>query len=262
MSDRPTPFEVQLQQLLNDSQYAGHPLHAALSQLWDKYRSLAARIERVTRISDAYQSLALEREMDLDEQLEKQLRQLQKLARISDRYQMMMRDLNAALTQASTHDVLTSLPNRRLLIDKLKEETARSQRTFEPFAVSMLDLDDFKLVNDVHGHEAGDAVLAEVARTLKAQLRDTDSCGRWGGEEFMVLLPGADVSAAQVVVERIRLAVAAQQVPHGGECLSVTISAGVAIRKPGEDYASIVNRADTALLRAKRHGRNCWELAP
>ncbi|KAF1023232.1 MAG: putative signaling protein [Paracidovorax wautersii] len=175
LSDHESGLEQDLQRLLDDPRYDGHPLHGALSQLWAQYRALAVRTEQ------AVSGLAPGHAGAVDEQLARQLRQFQKLARISDRYQAMMRDLNAALTQASTHDVLTRLPNRRLLIDKLKEETARSRRTLEPFAVAMLDLDGFKTVNDDYGHEAGDAVLAQAARTLKAQLRDNDVCGRWGG---------------------------------------------------------------------------------
>ena len=258
----PTPtFDKDIQKLLADPQYQGHPLQAALSQLWDRYYSLAQRIDRVTRISDAYQSLALEREMNLDEQLEKQLRQFQKLARISDRYQMMMRDLNTALTQASTHDVLTGLPNRRLLVDKVKEETARSHRTHQPFTVAMLDLDDFKAVNDAFGHEAGDLMLVHVAKTLKQHLRESDTCGRWGGEEFLLLLPETDSQAAQVVIERLRLAIGALHVPYEEGVLSLTVSAGLATLDEGGDYSSAVNRADAALMRAKREGRNCWRIA-
>lgn len=257
----PLSLEQEIRVLLADSRHDGHPLRVALATLWERYAGLAGRLDRVTRISDVYQSVMLERETDLEAQLDLHLRRLAKVSRISDRYQMMMRDLNVALIQASTHDILTGLPNRRLLIDRLKDETARTRRSSAPFSVAMLDLDGFKSINDTHGHDAGDTVLASVAHMLASQLRQTDMCGRWGGEEFLLLLPGTDLNAAQEVLERLRNEMNQTRIPVGETAmLSITFSAGISVfNVADEDYAAVVYRADQALMRAKRSGRNCWE---
>ena len=104
-------------------------------------------------------------------------------------------------------------------------------------------------------------MLVHVAKTLKQHLRESDTCGRWGGEEFLLLLPETDSQAAQVVIERLRLAIGALHVPYEEGVLSLTVSAGLATLDEGGDYSSAVNRADAALMRAKREGRNCWRIA-
>lgn len=253
---RPAPLEERISQLLAAAEHQQNPLHAPLAELWQEHRDLINRLDRITHISDGYQSLARQKELTLTEQMNRHLRQLEKVARISDRYQHMMRDLNLALQEASTHDALTGLPNRRLLIDRLKEETERHRRNGNVFSLAMLDIDRFKLINDQYGHDSGDAVLIEVARVLDAEIREHDLCGRWGGEEFLVLLPETDQQTAGHVMERLRLAVEQLQVRVGTAALSVTVSIGLAEQHPGNNYSETINRADTALLEAKRSGRN------
>lgn len=254
-------FEERIRELLSDSANVDHPLHEALDLLWEAHQDLARRIDRISYISDAYQSMAREREMGLTERLEKQLRQLEKVARISDRYQQMMRDLNTALQEASTHDVLTGLGNRRLLIDRLKSETERSKRYDRPFSIVMLDIDHFKHVNDAHGHEVGDRVLVEVARVMDEQIREHDLCGRWGGEEFLIVLPETTLATTKPVVERLRDGIRDLRVRVDTQLLSVTVSVGVAEHRPAEGYSATINRADMALLQAKRNGRDRCEIA-
>ena len=260
MFKRASSFEFAWQHLLDDPQYQGHPLQIALAEMASRYQRLARRMDRIAVISDRYQSRLLASNARLDAQLDKHIRQFHKLTRISDRYQSMMRETNSALLKASTHDALTGLPNRRLLMDRLQEESARCRRTELPFSVAMLDVDDFKNVNDNHGHDAGDQVLVQVAQCLKQQLRETDVCGRWGGEEFLLIFPNTTLVEASVVLERIRAAVGARQVVVCARCLSVTVSAGLAAQRLQDDYFDTVNRADGALLRAKRQGRNCCEV--
>lgn len=250
------PIEEHLSQLLEAPEHQQNPLHAPLSELWLEHRELINRLDRITHISDAYQSLAREKELTLTERVNRQLRQLEKIARISDRYQHMMHDLNLALREASTHDMLTGLPNRRLLIERLKEETERHRRSGKAFSVAMLDIDRFKLVNDEYGHDSGDAVLIELARVLEAEIREHDICGRWGGEEFLVLLPDTDQQAAHSVMERLRKAIEQLQVRINSSALSVTTSIGLAQQQQGDSYSETINRADRALLEAKRSGRN------
>ncbi|GAB6390554.1 biofilm regulation diguanylate cyclase SiaD [Stutzerimonas marianensis] len=255
------PLEAQVVESLADPAHQGHPLHETLSQLWEAHHNLLNRIERIARVSDGYQSIARDRELTLSARFDKQLRQLEKVARISDRYQMMMHDLIIALREASTHDALTGIANRRLLTERLREETERARRYERPLCVAIVDIDYFKVVNDDHGHEIGDSVLIEVVQVMEAQIREHDLCGRWGGEEFLIVMPETSTDNAILVLERLRQAVEALRVHIRDKTLTVTVSLGLAELRTGESYSSAINRADTALLRAKRNGRNRYERA-
>ncbi|WP_278349043.1 biofilm regulation diguanylate cyclase SiaD [Stutzerimonas kunmingensis] len=257
----PSPLEHEVATLLTDPEFEGHPLKEALSQLWGAHHDLLGRIERIARVSDGYQSIARERELSLAARFDKQLRQLEKIARISDRYQMMMHDLNASLREASTLDSLTGIANRRLLTERLREESERAKRYARPLTLVMLDIDRFKVINDEHGHEVGDRVLIEVVRVMEAEIREQDLCGRWGGEEFLIVMPECTAQTAWAVMRRLGDSIAALGVRVNDELLGVTASMGVAELHLDETYSSTINRADIALLRAKRSGRNRCELS-
>jgi diguanylate cyclase (GGDEF)-like protein len=168
----------------------------------------------------------------------------------------MMRDLNVALREASTHDPLTGIGNRRLLMERLREESERAQRSGKPYVLVILDIDHFKQVNDTWGHEVGDRVLVEIGCTMQAALRQYDLCGRWGGEEFLLLLPETAMADADQVIDRVRQDIRSLAVRVGTEALSVTASFGVAEYRLGESYSQTLSRADAALLEAKRSGRD------
>lgn len=251
-----------IEDLLRDPQYAGHPLRSALSQLWEQSRTQLERLERLTHISDGFQRMALDQKSSLEDRYNRQLRKLERAARISDRYQDMMRDLNVALREASTHDHLTGLANRRMLVERLKAETQRAERQGHRYSLAMLDVDHFKQVNDVYGHDAGDRVLVEVAKAMQAGLREYDLCGRWGGEEFVILLPQTPSPDARSVLERIGQSIRNLRAPDGLPRISVTVSIGIATYQSGETFSDTITRADEALLAAKRAGRDCCQLAP
>ena len=162
------------------------------------------------------------------------------------------------LLRVSRTDALTGLDNRRYLEERLAEAFEHARRLSEPFAVLMCDLDKFKSVNDTHGHQAGDAVLEQLADVLRAQVREIDRVGRYGGEEFMLLLPGTTLHAAQRFGERVRKAVEAHTFRFEGGTLRRTLSAGVAAW-PHARLATadaLVKAADDALYVAKESGRN------
>ena len=139
---------------------------------------------------------------------------------------------------------------------------AVAERSDSPFAVGVLDVDHFKQFNDSYGHDAGDRVLQAVARVIRDSLRPGDVAGRWGGEEFLVVLPSTGLEDAAHVVERIRKSVEATDVLWDGRSLSVTMSAGVsAYPEVVRNAAGVVTSADAALYRAKRGGRNLVALA-
>jgi two-component system, cell cycle response regulator len=171
--------------------------------------------------------------------------------------------LRYALENAAT-DPLTGLYNRRYFERRLREESAHARRHKRPFAIVMIDLDHFKLVNDTYGHEDGDRVLRHVAEALGSQLREDDVACRYGGEELVLLLRGTNGPAARVVSNRLRASLAARPIALGtsSEPRHVTFSAGVAAadERNGYDPEDVVGRADAALYRAKRAGRNRVEM--
>jgi diguanylate cyclase (GGDEF)-like protein len=166
-----------------------------------------------------------------------------------------LRRRNADLDRMSRTDGLTGLFNRRHLDEELLRQYSVSRRNRTPVSVLLLDIDHFKKVNDTYGHLAGDQVLQEFARRLKAEVRLEDIAGRWGGEEFLVILPGADPRSSGIVAERIRLATAREPVAVDAGRIGFTVSGGYATG-PLDDPDQQVSRADAALYEAKLAGRN------
>lgn len=168
-----------------------------------------------------------------------------------------------ALRDQATHDGLTGLLNRNTIIEVLHRELARASREGHPLALLMVDLDLFKKINDTHGHAGGDAVLRESARRMREALRSYDSVGRYGGEEFLIVLPGCDGESAACQAERVRETFAASPFSVGQRSLAVTCSIGVSSRAlPSEaDRGALLRESDLAMYRAKDAGRNRVELA-
>ena len=170
---------------------------------------------------------------------------------------VLLSDEDRRLLTRATTDPLTSLPNRAAFLERARLEVQRAERTGRSLAVVLFDLDHFKSVNDRFGHAAGDRTLAAAALAIARTIRGIDVAGRWGGEEFVLLLVEADESTAGPAVERIRAAVASPPTPRVP--VSVTASAGIAIHHGLFERTSIeglVRRADAALYEAKRAGRD------
>jgi len=179
-------------------------------------------------------------------------------------------DLEDNLVQAreamrfkATHDTLTGVWNRGAILETLERETWRSRRERQSLGVLIADLDHFKSVNDTYGHLAGDAVLREVTRRMQTDIRPYDAVGRYGGEEFLVLLPGCDASETREKAERLREAISREPIETSFGTLKVTMSIGaVSTADWPEDSANqILQMADAALYRAKEEGRNRTILA-
>jgi diguanylate cyclase (GGDEF)-like protein/PAS domain S-box-containing protein len=157
----------------------------------------------------------------------------------------------------SRHDPLTGLLNRRSMQERLDEEALRNRRAGGGYATIMVDIDKFKRFNDEHGHECGDQVLRLTAETMSSTLRATDSLGRWGGEEFLVLLPETNLSGALELAEKIRRRIAETGFVYAGVELRLTVTAGAAsCGDPQESVDDCIRRADEALLSGKEKGRN------
>lgn len=165
------------------------------------------------------------------------------------------------LRDMATTDPLTRLRNRRSVLETSGFEAAKQRRDGRPMSFILCDVDHFKMVNDTHGHEAGDDVLKSVARVLRTGVREVDHASRWGGEEFLLLLPETHVAGAVLVANRLREAICELRVASQGGPLQVTMTFGVSTLHPDESIDHAIARADKALYAGKHGGRNRVETA-
>ena len=166
-----------------------------------------------------------------------------------------LQDALATIRALAQIDELTRLSNRRHVFELLKAEQARCLRSSEPLSVVLIDLDHFKAINDCHGHAVGDAVLCGFAQALREGLRETDGAGRWGGEEFLLVLPRMPASAAAALVDRLRGMVSERLLDPTVPALRLSFSAGVSECNGSEVVQDVIARADNALYEAKNAGR-------
>lgn len=174
--------------------------------------------------------------------------------------------IHQRLIELAMTDDLTGIANRRHILERFREEFLRSKRTATPMGCIMIDIDHFKAINDTYGHEAGDVVLKNLAATVTSCLREYDLFGRLGGEEFLIVAPGADVENLRAMAERLRQHIGCQEIPlgEGRPQFTITVSMGVAMLDDDESIDALLRRADQALYAAKASGRNrveCCELS-
>lgn len=170
-------------------------------------------------------------------------------------------ELNQRLLESSLLDPLTGVYNRRGFAIQVEAEIKRQARSGRPFSIVLADVDHFKSVNDRFGHALGDYVLSQVASKLGEKIRDVDSVARWGGEEFILLLPETDSEGAAILAEKLRSIMAELPLEFEQQSLSITMTFGVAGYLPGESMDSCIARADAALYRGKADGRNAVKIA-
>jgi diguanylate cyclase (GGDEF)-like protein len=171
-----------------------------------------------------------------------------------------LQEANARLDQLAGTDELTGAYNRRRFLDLAHRAVQRAHATQRPLSMVLIDLDDFKLVNDTYGHLAGDAVIRASMNLTASLCRGSDLVGRYGGEELILCLPDSDADGAWQLTERIRRALADTSVTDDGHDIMITASAGIAVLRPGEDLQTMLRRADDALYAAKNGGRNRSQL--
>jgi diguanylate cyclase (GGDEF)-like protein len=181
---------------------------------------------------------------------------LEKIVRISDGYQNQLREASLRLEFMARTDILTGLSNRRDMVERLERELSRFDRYGTTFSLILFDIDGFKSVNDRHGHNFGDEALRTVAYVFGQELRRTDICGRWGGEEFLVLCPETGATEAFLVGEKCRRAIAACAMESKEGEVHITMSGGVCGAENGLTIDDLVKRADDALYRAKAAGKD------
>lgn len=167
----------------------------------------------------------------------------------------LLSELNELKSQALA-DALTGLGNRRCAGLEFKRRLNELQRHGAVFGLLFADVDNFKAVNDTYGHDTGDRVLALVAKTLKSALRGMDTVCRWGGEEFVAVVPKVDEAIFRTIAERMRRFVEVSPIPVPGGSLSVTVSIGGALARPGDTLTALADRADAMMYQAKRSGKN------
>src|SRR4029077_5155733 len=174
------------------------------------------------------------------------------------RYTERLRDNVQLSIELAITDPLTGLSNRRYMESHVGTLIEQAATRGKPLTVLVIDIDYFKSINDTHGHDAGDDVLREFAIRIRKSIRGIDLACRYGGEEFVVLMPETDMAVATMVAERLRRRIASEPFPiqQGARTVQVTISIGIAALGPDENAAAVIKRADQALYRAKRDGRN------
>jgi diguanylate cyclase (GGDEF)-like protein len=181
------------------------------------------------------------------------------VARMNEGLRSKSRELAQALEKVrhlATRDDLTQVHNRRHITELMGIEQHQHERSGSPLCLALLDIDLFKSVNDVHGHQAGDEVLRRFAQAMQQALRTSDLLGRWGGEEFVVVFPDTGLAEARVALGRVREQLCKTDFSHVGQALAITFSAGLVQMRVGEDMESGIERADQAMYRAKTGGRD------
>lgn len=161
-----------------------------------------------------------------------------------------------ALAFEASHDPLTGVLNRRAIVAVLSQELSRAKRVGNGLVIGIFDIDHFKWINDTHGHLVGDEALRGFTKRLGAALREYDSLGRWGGEEFLVISPGVKTGNACLLYERLRSRIADDPIPASVPGLALTVSIGLAVYTGGETADGLIGMADRAMYRAKTLGRN------
>ena len=188
--------------------------------------------------------------------------ELQRTKRILTMKETEIKAVIAQAEEVSHTDVLTFLPNRRRIIGDLQREVIFSDRYGTPLSISMLDIDHFKNINDTYGHTVGDDVLRSLSSELREHIRYPDTIGRYGGEEFLIVLPHSPLRAATEQAERLCHHVRSLLIRSGEYKIAVTISIGIAQYKINkEDWEAVLSRADAALYQAKRNGRDQWAVS-
>ena len=195
-------------------------------------------------------------------QLEAVMAELQKTKRILTIKETELQAVIAQADEVSHTDALTFLPNRRQIIKDLQNEILFSDRYGTPASISLLDIDHFKKINDTYGHTVGDDVLRNLGGELRKHIRYPDTIGRYGGEEFLIVLPHSTLKAASEQAERLCRYVRSLLIKSGEQQIAITVSIGVAQYKVHkEDWEVLLNRADAALYQAKNGGRDRWAVA-
>jgi diguanylate cyclase (GGDEF)-like protein len=231
---------------------------SALSEIEDKMRAFSeGGVDYISKPFHAEEILA---RVDAHLTLRSQQKALAEQNEELKQKNALIREQAEKLKMLASKDFLTGLSNRRDFLEKAQQEERRYKRTKRTFAFILLDIDYFKKVNDTYGHDCGDAVLVEVARSLGKTLRGQDVVARWGGEEFICLLPETDLDGARHVAEKIRESSESAGHRCGSDDIAVTVTLGVSVFDGNFSLEECIGRADKAMYKGKQMGRNRVEI--
>jgi len=225
---------------------------------------VVARVRAVLLLASSHREVRRQRDelADKTSRLEAALASVQRLSQeLADRNRELSTALDA-VEKLSRRDPLTQLSNRRDALEHVGRELERARRSRLPIGVALIDVDHFKRINDTCGHDGGDAVLVQVAALLRERVRTQDLAARWGGEEFLLVLPETPRSGAALVAEAVRQAISQHTIAFADVAIRCTITAGVSDVPPGASFDAALKEADLALYRGKQAGRNRVEVAP
>lgn len=215
------------------------------------------RLEHIDRHLGQFRSAEVARQREAQAQVEALTAKLETMENEAVGLRERVREKH----RLATHDPLTGLANRIAYQERVEQEIARSKRYGSPLVIMMWDVDRFKAVNDLYGHQAGDRVLVVIAKRLSESVRESDFIARYGGEEFVVLMPEIDLDGARQAAEKLRQAVASCDFHYHDKAVPITVSCGLTLYRVDEDITDCFERADAALYRAKDQGRNRVEVA-
>jgi len=197
----------------------------------------------------------------LRDELQKARQELEEAKHIIRVKEIEVKAILAQADEVSHTDALTYLPNRRQIINNLQKEAHRAERYKTPLSISMMDIDHFKNINDTYGHTVGDVVLLQLANMLREGVRESDMVGRYGGEEFLIVLPNTELQRATELAGRLCKIIREKDIEVVGKA-HITVSIGVAeYRHAEENWQKFLNRADMALYAAKNTGRDRWAIS-
>lgn len=236
-----------------------------LSELPERVRVAASAFLRSVGTQQELDKVLLDanaRLREMNQQYEGLIRSMEAVLAQKQDLVLQLEQANTELARVAATDGLTDLLNRRAFFDAVGRDLARARRSGEPIALVLFDVDHFKTVNDTHGHQVGDQVLREISKSTLSTLRKGDIVGRYGGEEFSVLLNPAPFREALMVADRIRAAIAATPISSAKGTFYATASFGVSAFRPDDTIETLVARADTALYASKGAGRNCVSAEP
>ena len=221
--------DAHFEHLVSDSCHDSNPLMIEYRLLYDEYRALKHRSEL--------------------------------LVREKNRLQTQLSEMDRSLDLATRVDPMTGLANRRDIMEKMERELSRSERHQRTFSVMLVDLDNFKKVNEKYGYNYGDDVLVEVARVLMGCVRNEDVCARWGGEEFLFLLTETNIEGGMTLARKILESIELTEFKANRPGIRITASVGLCEYQVGQSIYECVSRADHALQKAKQAGKNCYKIA-
>jgi diguanylate cyclase (GGDEF)-like protein len=217
------------EQIISAKQFSGNPLLPAFTLLFEQYKKLEHQAEAAIRENK--------------------------------RCKIQLVEMSRSLELSTRVDVMSGLANRRDILGKIEQEFSRAFRHQRTFSVILADIDDFKQVNDSYGFNFGDEVLVEIANVLKSCLRSEDVCARWGGEEFLLLLPETAVEGAETVAQKICQSIAMTEFRVNKPGIRVTVSLGVSGYSQGQATFDCIAKAEQAILKAKQSGKNQYIVA-